>query len=116
MLAACVVSASAMSLLGHIEPKPTYLGMAVLIAALLIMPWLAKENRRLSAVTGSAALRADATESVLCAYLSLIALVGLAVHVIWHIEWADPIADLAITPLILFEAREAIRGKAGGCC
>lgn len=116
VLGACVVLASAMSLLGHSEPKPSYLGMAVLVAALLIMPWLAKEKRRLSAVTGSAALRADAAESALCAYLSLIALVGLAVNAIWHIAWADPVAALAITPLILFEAREAIRGKACGCC
>ena len=116
VLAVCVVSASAMSLLGYSEPKPSYLGMAVLMAALLIMPWLAWEKRRLSAATGSAALRADAAESALCAYLSLIALVGLAVDAIWQIEWADPVAALAIVPLILFEAREAIRGKACGCC
>jgi divalent metal cation (Fe/Co/Zn/Cd) transporter len=116
VFAACVVLASVMSLLGYAEPKPSYLGIAVLLAALLIMPWLAKEKRRLSAMTGSAALRADAAESALCAYLSLIALVGLAVHAIWHIGWADPVAALAITPLILYEAREAMRGKACGCC
>lgn len=105
-----------MSLLGYSEPRPSPLGMAVLVAALLIMPWLAKEKRRLSVVTGSAALRADAAESALCAYFSFIALAGLTVHTIWHIEWADPVAALAITPLILFEARESIRGKACGCC
>ncbi len=115
-LAACVVLASAMSLVGYNEPKPSYLGMAVLLAAALIMPVLAKEKRRLSALTGSAALRADAAESALCAYLSIIALLGLAVHAIWHIAWADPLAALIITPLIVFEAREAIRGKACGCC
>jgi divalent metal cation (Fe/Co/Zn/Cd) transporter len=115
VLAACVMVCSAMSLLGYSQPRPSYVGMAVLIAAALVMPWLAREKRRLSAVTGSAALRADAAESALCAYLSIIALVGLAVHALWHIEWADPIAALAITPLILYEAREAIRGKHCGC-
>jgi hypothetical protein len=40
-----------------------------LVAAATVMPWLAKEKRRLSAVTGSAALRADAAESALCGYL-----------------------------------------------
>jgi len=60
-------------------------------------------------------MRADAAESAVCGYLSIIALVGLVVHAIWHIEWADPIAALAITPLIVYEAREAIRGKACGC-
>lgn len=115
-LAAYVILASAVSLFGYSEPKPSYLGIAVLVGAALIMPVLAKEKRHLSVLTGSAALRADAAESALCAYLSIIALTGLAVHAIWHIAWADPVAALAITPLILFEAREAMRGKSCGCC
>ena len=60
------------------------------------MPWLAKEKRRLSGTTGSAALRADAAQSALCAYLSLIALAGLAIDAMWHVKWADPIAALAL--------------------
>jgi len=114
-LMACVVLASAMSLLHYSEPRTSYLGMAVLVGAAIIMPALAKEKRRLSALTGSAALRADAAESALCAYLSIIALMGLVVHTVWHIAWADPVAALVITPLIAFEAREAMRGKACGC-
>lgn len=105
-----------MSLLGYSEPKTSYLGMGLLIATAIIMPVLAKEKRRLSVLTGSAALRADAAESALCAYLSVIALIALVVHAIWHISWADPMAALAITPLIAIEAREATRGKACGCC
>ncbi|MFZ0898360.1 MAG: cation transporter, partial [Candidatus Sulfotelmatobacter sp.] len=42
-----------------------------------------------------AALRADAAQSALCAYLSLIALAGLAINAIWRVKWADPIAALA---------------------
>ena len=116
VLIAYVGFASAMSLLGYSEPKTSYLGMVVLVGAAIIMPVLAKEKRRLSALTGSAALRADAAESALCAYLSVIALMGLVVHAIWHIAWADPVAALAITPLIAFEAREALRGNACDCC
>lgn len=115
-LIAYVVLASVMSLLGYSEPKTSYLGMGLLIATAIIMPVLAKEKRRLSVLTGSAALRADAAESALCAYLSVIALIALVVHAIWHISWADPMAALAITPLIAIEAREATRGKACGCC
>jgi divalent metal cation (Fe/Co/Zn/Cd) transporter len=116
VLAAFVVVVSVISLLGYSEPKRSSLGMAVLIAALFIMPWLAREKRRLSAVTGSAALRADAAQSSLCAYLSAVTLLGLGVRAIWHLDWADPVAALIVTPLILFEAREAMRGKACGCC
>ena len=116
MLAAYVAAVSVMTFLGHSEPKATYLGIAILIAAAAVMPWLTKEKRRLSAITGSAALRADAAESALCAYLSVIALVGLGISAIWHIWWADPIAALVIVPLILWEGWEAMRGKACGCC
>jgi len=115
-LAAFVAATSVGSLLGYTEPKPTVLGIAILLAAAFIMPWLAKEKRRLSGATGSAALRADATQSVLCAYLSLIALAGLAINAIWHVKWSDPAAALVVVPFVVWEGREALRGRACGCC
>ena len=115
-LAAYVAITSVTSLLGYSEPKPTFLGIAILVTAAAVMPWLAKEKRRLSGATGSAALMADAAQSALCAYLSLISLAGLAINAIWHVKWADPIAALAVLPLILWEGREAMRGKVCGCC
>jgi len=115
-LAAYVGITSVASLLGNSEAKPSLLGIAILVAAAIVMPWLAKEKRRLSGATGSAALRADAAQSVLCAYLSLIALAGLAINAIWSVKWADPIAALVVVPLILWEGREAMHGKACGCC
>jgi divalent metal cation (Fe/Co/Zn/Cd) transporter len=115
-LAALVAITSVTSLLGYGEPKPTFLGIAILIVAAAVMPWLAKEKRRLSGAKGSAALRADAAQSALCAYLSLIALAGLAINAIWHVRWADPIAALVVLPLIVWEGREAMLGKTCGCC
>lgn len=115
-IVAYVILVSVLSLLGHNESRPTYIGIAILVAAAAIMPWLAKEKRKLSVATGSAALRADAAQSGLCAYLSLIALIGLAVNAVLHLTWADPFAALAVTPLLLWEAKEAMDGKACGCC
>jgi divalent metal cation (Fe/Co/Zn/Cd) transporter len=91
LLAAFVVFASVLSLLGHVEPRPSSFGIALLILAAVVMPWLAKQKRQLSSATGSAALRADAAESAVCGYLALIALAGLAVNAIWRVGWADPI-------------------------
>jgi divalent metal cation (Fe/Co/Zn/Cd) transporter len=115
-LAAYVAITSVTSLVGYSEPKPTFLGIAILVAAAVVMPWLAREKRRLSGATGSVALRADGAQSALCAYLSLIALSGLAINAIWHVKWADPTAALAVLPLIVWEGREAMRLKACGCC
>jgi divalent metal cation (Fe/Co/Zn/Cd) transporter len=75
VLAAFVALASILTLLGHVEARPSLIGIALLILAAVVMPWLAKQKRTLSTATASAALRADATESAVCGYLALIALV-----------------------------------------
>jgi divalent metal cation (Fe/Co/Zn/Cd) transporter len=115
VLAACVVILSAMSLRGYREPRPSVTGIVLLFLAVVVMPLLGREKRKLSAVTESAALRADAAESAVCAYLAVVALLGVGVNTLWHIPWADPVAALAIVPFIIREGREAMRGKPCGC-
>ena len=114
VLAAFVVASSVLTLLRHVEARPSTIGIAVLVLAAIIMPRLAAQKRRLSIRTGSAALRADAAESAVCGYLALIALAGLAVSAVWRVSWADPVAALALLPLILREGWEAWKGKP--CC
>jgi divalent metal cation (Fe/Co/Zn/Cd) transporter len=114
VLAAFVILASALSLLGHVEPRPSSVGIALLVLASVVMPWLARQKRQLSAATSSAALRADAAESAVCGYLALIALAGLAVNAIWGVRWADPVGALALLPLIVREGWGAVKGKP--CC
>jgi divalent metal cation (Fe/Co/Zn/Cd) transporter len=89
-------------------------GGRVLGLAAMITPWLAAQKRQLSIRTGSGALQADAAESAVCGYLALIALAGLAVNAVWRVGWADPVAALALLPLILREGWEAWKGKP--CC
>ncbi len=114
VLAAFVALASVLTLLGHVPARPSPIGIALLILAATVMPWLAKQKRQLSAATGSAALRADAAESAVCGYMALIALAGLVVNAIWRLSWADPVAALVLLPLILREGWEAMKGKP--CC
>jgi divalent metal cation (Fe/Co/Zn/Cd) transporter len=52
-LAAFVAVTSITSLLGYSAPKPMFLEIAILIAAAAVIPWLAKEKRRLSGVERS---------------------------------------------------------------
>src|SRR6266851_8230344 len=108
VLAAFVVTTSVLTLLGRVEARPSLIGISVLGLAALIMSWLAAQKRRLSITTGSAALRADAAESAVCGYLALIALAGLAVNAVWKVSWADPVAALALLPIII---REGWKGK-----
>lgn len=114
VLATFVAIASILALLGHVEAQPSPVGIALLILAAVVMPWLARQKRRLSAATASAALRADAAESAICGYLALIALAGLLVNAIWRVSWADPVAALSLFPLIVREGWESMKGKP--CC
>jgi divalent metal cation (Fe/Co/Zn/Cd) transporter len=115
-LAAYVALVAGLALLGHREVKPSFPGIAVFSAAAGVMPLLAQQKRRLSAATASAALGADAAESALCGYLSIIALAGLVVNAFWGITWADPVAALCLIPLVAREGWQAVRGMPCDCC
>ena len=61
----------------------------------------------------SRALRADAHETIVCAWLSGTTLLGLGLNAMLGWWWADPVAALAMLPLIVREGVEAWRGEAG---
>lgn len=115
LLAIYVLSESVMALVQHRHPQSSSLGIAVLLVAALVEPWLAWEKRRLSAWTSSAALRADAAESAICGYMAWIALTGLVANAVWGLGWADPAAALALIPFILHEGWESLHGKPCAC-
>ena len=80
------------------------------------MPVLAWFKRREARYSGNTALAADAAQSATCAYLALIALVGLAVNAFFHIAWFDAVAALVAVPILLKEGRSAWYGQTCGCC
>ncbi len=107
ILGGLVALTSVLNFLGYREAQRSFVGIGILLAAAVGMPWLANRKRQLAGITSSAALKADAAESALCAYMAWIALAGLAVNAIWGKSWADPLAALALTPLILREGWKA---------
>jgi divalent metal cation (Fe/Co/Zn/Cd) transporter len=114
-LAGFVVLTSVLNFVGYREARRSLVGIGILLAAAVVMPWLASRKRKLAVVTSSAALKADAAESALCGYMAWIALAGLVVNAIWNKPWADPVAALALTPLILREGWEAVHSSRLGC-
>jgi divalent metal cation (Fe/Co/Zn/Cd) transporter len=111
-LAAFIVVSSILSFANpRFRPERTYLGMALLIAAAVVMPWLAHRKKSLAASAGSASLKADATQSSMCAYLAWIALGGLALNALFGFSWADPAAALLLLPIVIREGWDAMRGK-----
>jgi len=114
-LAGFVVLTSILNFIGYREAQRSLVGIGILLAAAVMMPWLASQKRKLAVVSSSSALKADAAESALCGYMAWIGLAGLSINAIWYRSWADPVAALALVPLIVREGWEAVRFSRLGC-
>jgi divalent metal cation (Fe/Co/Zn/Cd) transporter len=109
-LAVYVVIAAAIGFLHRSAAGFSLSGLIVTAIAAFGMPVLARAKLRLADRLASAALRADAMESLTCGYLSWLVLAGLAANAVFHLWWLDSAASLVIVPLLVKEAREAVTG------
>ena len=115
-LAPCIVMTSLLGLFKQSwRPEPTRLGVALLIAAGIVMPILGRAKRRLAQNIGNRALRADAAQSNLCAWMAWIAAAGLFLNATFGLWWADPVAALLLLPIVITEANEARKGEPCTC-
>jgi divalent metal cation (Fe/Co/Zn/Cd) transporter len=82
------------------------------------MPLLARVKRRVGHQLGSSATVKEASQTQLCAYLSIALLIGLVLNAAAGWWWADPGAALFIAAVAVKEGRESWRGEgcAEGCC
>jgi divalent metal cation (Fe/Co/Zn/Cd) transporter len=87
------------------------LGIVLTAISLVVMPVLGWVKLRTAAALRSGALRADAYETIACSWLSLTTLVGLILNAAFGWWWADPVAALAILPLVIREGLEGWRGE-----
>jgi divalent metal cation (Fe/Co/Zn/Cd) transporter len=109
VLAAYVAIEATRDLIVGAEPAESVPGIILAGASLLVMPTLAIAKRRTGRQLGSMTLLADATETLLCSYLSAILLVGLVLNATVGWWWADPLAGLGIAYLAVREGLEAWR-------
>jgi divalent metal cation (Fe/Co/Zn/Cd) transporter len=115
-LAAYVTVDAGRSLWLQERPSRTIVGVVILALSVFVMPLLARAKREVADKMQSGALRAEARQTSLCAYLSFIALAGVALNVAFGWWWADPVAALAMVPIIVIEGIAGVRGKADDCC
>jgi divalent metal cation (Fe/Co/Zn/Cd) transporter len=58
----------------------------------------------------------EASQTQLCAYLSVALLIGLGANALLGWWWADPITALVIAAVALREGRESWKGDSCKCC
>jgi divalent metal cation (Fe/Co/Zn/Cd) transporter len=113
-LAAFVSIDAVRALSGAAAPDHSTVGIVLAAVSLAIMPLLSWFERRTGRELGSASAVADSRQTLLCAYLSAVLLVGLVLNSTLGWAWADPIAALVIAAVAVKEGIEAWRGDA--CC
>ena len=114
LLAAYVAFDAVKALITGEKPESSIVGIALSAVSMGVMFWLAAAKRGTAAVLGSAALRADAAQTMACWQLSLATLAGVGLNAVLGWWWADPVAALGIAALIVREGREAWEGH--DCC
>jgi divalent metal cation (Fe/Co/Zn/Cd) transporter len=107
LLCVFIVLSSITGLLLRIEPEGSPVGIAVSAIAVITMPLLAWQKRRVNQVVGSPSLRADIAETVTCAYLAGVTLLGLAATTVFGWWWAQYVGAFALLIWLVPEAREA---------
>ena len=98
------------------QPERTLVGVVILALSVLVMPALALAKREVAEKMQSRAMRAEAKQTSLCAYLSVIALTGVAMNAGFGWWWADPVAALGMVPIIVSEGIAGLRAEADADC
>ena len=110
-LAAYVIASAAYGLWRQQGQEFSAPGFVLTVLAIPIMLVLAKAKIRVADQIGSGALRADAVESIACAYLAGVVMLGLLAQLLAGWWWVDSITSLAIVVFLVKEGREAWHGE-----
>ena len=96
---------AAYSYASGLRPEGSLPGVIIAAGAVLIMPYLWLEKRRIGKETRCLPLSIDAVESATCFFMSLALLSGLLAEYFLGLWWADYLATAAI---LVFVAREGV--------
>ena len=88
-----------------LKPEASPLGIVIAVGAVIVMPYLYVQKKRIGRETRSLPLSIDAIESVTCLFMALALLGGLLAEYFLGLWWADYPATAVI---LAFVAREAV--------
>jgi divalent metal cation (Fe/Co/Zn/Cd) transporter len=91
--------------------EESFVGIVLAVASLIIMPLVSWGKLHAAQMLHSAALRAEAKETLACSYLSFTLLLGLVANAVVGWWWADPVAALLMVPWLIKEGAEGLRGE-----
>ncbi len=115
ILAPYIAQDAIRTLLAGNHPSTSWVGIAIAVSSIVIMPLLGHAKQVIGAQLGSDATAGEGAQNLLCAYMAAGVLVGLLANLVVGAWWLDPTIALAISVLAVHEGREAWAGEDCGC-
>jgi divalent metal cation (Fe/Co/Zn/Cd) transporter len=108
LLIPIITGGAVYSFYSGIKPESSLLGIAVAIGAVIIMPVLWTQKKRIGVNGNILPLKIDAIESATCFFMSVALLGGLLINFFLHFSWVDYIATAIILGFVFLEIKESI--------
>lgn len=114
LLAPYIAQAALRTLIYAHRPSTSWIGIGLSISSIIVMPALGRTKRVIAGRLGSGATAGEGAQNMLCAYLAVGLLAGLALNAAFGLWWADPAVGLGVAGAALKEGRDTWHGQ--GCC
>jgi divalent metal cation (Fe/Co/Zn/Cd) transporter len=117
LLAPYVAVEATRQLITGTGPKASWIGIILALSSIVFMPLFGYAKKRIGNKLSSPATAGEGTQNILCAYLSVAILVGLAANALAGWWWADPLVALLVAVVAVQAGLRTWRGEAcdDGC-
>ena len=112
LLAPYILVAATQHLVTGSKAEASWVGIGLAIVSITLMPLFGRAKKRIGNRLRSNATSGEGTQNILCAYLSLAILVGLAANALFGFWWADPVVALVVAAVALQAGVRTWRGEA----
>jgi divalent metal cation (Fe/Co/Zn/Cd) transporter len=112
LLAPYILVSAIQRLAAGSHAKPSWVGIGLAIMSISLMPLFGRAKKRMGNKLRSHATAGEGTQNILCAYLSLAILLGLAANAVLGFWWADPLVALVVAIVAIQAGIRTWRGEA----
>lgn len=94
------------------EAEGTWVGVCLAVVSISLMPYFGRAKKRLGNRLQSSATTGEGIQNILCGYLSLAIIVGLAANAVFGLWWADPLVALVVAVAAVHAGMRTWRNEA----
>jgi len=112
LFAPYVMTAAIHHLITGSQAQASWVGIGLAIVSVTLMPLFGRVKKKIGNQLDSSATAGEGKQNILCAYLSLAILIGLAANALFGLWWADPVVALIVGVAAIQTGISTWRGEA----